>query len=207
MLNVKRTLHKLRFFSSAHTDTVSMRSWVELTCTQADALHLPDASVLAWLDHHWSSKHLMTTFELPFTDDTWNTLGVLIAKYLSCSWDTLDVEYKQWQKCAAAYLVSGSGDRLGEGKERQGQVHEAVLVWLELFVSLDNLEELQAHQTHHRSRGRGDGWNDLASYQFALDWIVTSASIMREKKDTVHYYLNKLKQIAEKMFDLIHCFP
>lgn len=45
------------FFSSAHTDHISMRRWVKLICTQADKLHLPGASVLAWLDHHWSSKH------------------------------------------------------------------------------------------------------------------------------------------------------
>lgn len=79
-----------------------------------------------------------------------------------------------------ANLVSGSSDGLREGKERQGQVHEAILICLQLLVSLDNFDELQAHQAHHCSCGRGNGRNDLASYQFALDWMV-----MKERKG--HY--------------------
>lgn len=60
-------------------------------------------------------------------------------------------------------------DGFGEAEERQGQVHEAIFVRLQLCVSLDYLDELQTHQAHHRSRGSGDGRNDLASYQFALN--------------------------------------
>lgn len=66
----------------------------------------------------------------------------------------------------------GGSDGLREGKERQSQVHEAIFVRLQLLVTLDNLDELQAHQTHHCSCGSGDRRNDLASYQFALDWMV-----------------------------------
>lgn len=76
--------------------------------------------------------------------------------------------------------MSGSSDGFRESEEREGQVHEAVLVGLQLLVSLDDFDELQAHQAHHRGRGRGDGRNDLASYQFALDWMVMSASVMRK---------------------------
>lgn len=44
-----------------------------------------------------------------------------------------------------AYLVFWSSNGFREGKERQGQVHEAIFVGLQLLVSFDNLEELQAH--------------------------------------------------------------
>lgn len=70
--------------------------------------------------------------------------------------------------------MSGSSDGFGESEERERQVHEAILVGLQLLVSLDDFDELQAHQAHHRGRGRGDGRNDLAGYQFALDWTVIS---------------------------------
>lgn len=40
------------------------------------------------------------------------------------------------------HLVSGSSDGLREGKEGEGQVHEAILVGLQLLVSLDDLDEL-----------------------------------------------------------------
>lgn len=84
---------------------------------------------------------------------------------------------------AAAYLVCGSSDGLREAKERQGQVHEAVLERFQLLVSLDNLDELQAHQTNHCGRGSGDGRNDLASYQLALYWTVKRTSMKRENKE------------------------
>lgn len=91
-----------------------------------------------------------------------------------------------WKTCcdirAAAYLVSGSSNGFRESKEGEGQVHEAILERLQLLVSLDNFDELQAHQAHHCGRGCGDGRNDLASYQFALDWIVMSTSVMKKKK-------------------------
>lgn len=76
--------------------------------------------------------------------------------------------------------MPGSSDGFGESEEREGQVHEAVLVGLQLLVSLDNFDELQAHQAHHCGCGRGDGRNDLAGYQFALDWMVMSGSVMRK---------------------------
>lgn len=72
-------------------------------------------------------------------------------------------------KQAGVYLVFRSSNGLREAKERQGQVHEAVFVRLQLLMSLDNLDELQAYQAHHRSRGGSDCRNDLASYQFALE--------------------------------------
>lgn len=71
-------------------------------------------------------------------------------------------------KYAAADLVSGGSDGFREGKERQGQVHEAILECLQLFVSLDDLDELQTHQAHYCSCGSGDGRNNLSSDQFAL---------------------------------------
>lgn len=74
--------------------------------------------------------------------------------------------------------MSGSSDGFRESEEREGQVHEAILVGLQLLVSLDNFDELQAHQAHHCGRGRGDGRNDLAGYQFALDWMVMNDSVM-----------------------------
>lgn len=67
------------------------------------------------------------------------------------------------------HLVSGSSKGFREAEERKCQVHEAVLVRLQLLVPLDDFDELQTHQTYHRSCGRSNGRNDLASYQFALD--------------------------------------
>lgn len=67
-----------------------------------------------------------------------------------------------------AYLVFRSSNGFREGKERQGQVHEAIFVGLQLLVSFDNLEELQAHQADNCSCGSGDSRDDLTSYQFAL---------------------------------------
>lgn len=78
--------------------------------------------------------------------------------------------------------MSGSSNGFRESKEGEGQVHEAILVRLQLLVSLDNFDELQAHQAHHCGRGSGDGRNNLASYQFALDWMVMSTSVIKKKK-------------------------
>ena len=64
--------------------------------------------------------------------------------------------------------MTGGSDGLREGKEWQRQVHEAVLVRLKLLVSLDDLDELQAHQAHHRACGGGDGRDDLTGDQLAL---------------------------------------
>lgn len=66
------------------------------------------------------------------------------------------------------HLVFGGGDWFGKGEEREGQVHETVLVRLQLLLSLDDFEELQTHQAHHGRCCSCNGWNDLASYQFAL---------------------------------------
>lgn len=121
----------------------------------------------------------MTTYGRPFRNDKMfsysGDISVIIktSKQLKTSSDT----------CAAAYLVSGGSDGLREGKERQGQVHEAILKCLQLLVSLDNFDEFQAHQAHHCGRGSGDGRNDLASNQFALDWMVMSTSVMKKDKD------------------------
>lgn len=68
-----------------------------------------------------------------------------------------------------AHLVFGSSNWFRESEEREGQVHEAVLVGLQLLLSLDNFEELQTHQAHHSSCRSCDGGNDLASYQFTLN--------------------------------------
>lgn len=51
------------FYSSAHTENVSVRRWVELTCTKADMQNLPGTSVLAWLNRHWRTDWN------PHTDD------------------------------------------------------------------------------------------------------------------------------------------
>lgn len=75
---------------------------------------------------------------------------------------------KTTKTCAAAHLVSGSSNGFREGEEREGQVHETILVRLQLLVTLDNFKELQAHEAHHCGCCSGDGRNDLASYQFAL---------------------------------------
>ena len=66
------------------------------------------------------------------------------------------------------HLVFGSGDGFGEGEEGQRQVHEAVLVGLDLPVTLNHLQQLQAHQADHGRRRRGDGRDDLARDQLAL---------------------------------------
>ena len=69
---------------------------------------------------------------------------------------------------APPHLVSFGGDGIGEDKDGQRQVDEAVLVGLQLPVTLDHLDELQDHQARHRRRGGGDGRDDLAGNQFAL---------------------------------------
>lgn len=93
--------------------------------------------------------------------------------------------------------MSGSSDGLREGKERQGQVHEAIFEWLQFLVSLDNFDELQAHKAHDCCCGSGDGRNDLASYQFALDWMTLSTSIteeIKEEKEVNYFKELNLKQ-------------
>lgn len=45
----------------------------------------------------------------------------------------------------STYLVLGNSNGFREGKERQGKVHEAVLIGLELLMTLNDLEQLQTH--------------------------------------------------------------
>lgn len=69
-------------------------------------------------------------------------------------------------------------------------------------MSLDNFDELQAHQAHDCGRGSGDGRNDLASYQFALDWTVMSTSVMKKEKE-----VNYFKVVAKEHNISIHTIP
>lgn len=88
-------------------------------------MHLTGASVLAWLNHHRSLLYWSQTFLY--------------------SADIVHIFLKSQQINIFAYLVFWSSNGFREGKERQGQVHEAIFVGLQLLVSFDNLEELQAH--------------------------------------------------------------
>lgn len=84
------------------------------------------------------------------------------------------------------YLVLGSINRIGEGKERQGKVHETILVGLDLLVTLNDLEQLQTHQADHCSCRRGDGRNDLSSNELALYERETNKSHKYSMAITVH---------------------
>lgn len=108
-------------------------------------------------------------------------------------WGTKPLKY--------THLVFGSSNGFREGKERESQVHEAILEWLQRLVSSDNFDELQTHQAHHCSCGGCDGWNDFARYQFALDRMMFIISVMKREREREEN-LKKIKMNKQCSFGI-----
>lgn len=62
----------------------------------------------------------------------------------------------------------GAGDRLTEAKEWQGEVHEAILVLLNISLSINDLVEFKDDKTSDKCSGRRDGRNDLSGDKLRL---------------------------------------
>lgn len=62
----------------------------------------------------------------------------------------------------ATYLLLGGSNGLGETEEGKREVHEAILVLLQLVLAVDDLVEFEANETRCERSRRRDGRDDLA---------------------------------------------
>lgn len=95
----------------------------------------------------------------------------VVKKLLQC--DIIDLEsipdlIESDLAVGALVLNLRAGNRLTKSKERQRQVDKSVLVLLNIRLAVNNLEQLQDHQSSDQGRSGGNCRDDLAGNELGL---------------------------------------